>query len=440
MRSSDFYKSAKTKIEEAKAIRSKAEADKRDITAEEDGQILSLLAEAEAIQKKGDTQKKLEAAEAALIEIPDPPEPSFQRPPAEPRDPKEEGKFGFKNLGDFALSVYNANPNINGGYDRRLQPLAAASGLNQAIGPEGGFLVPQTFNQQIWDGFNALPDNLLARTDQYTVTGDTLTMNANAETSRVTGSRYGGIRGYWKAEAAQMTSSKPTFREVKIEPHDLYVYAFVTDKLLRNSAIALDQYLAKAAADEINFLVGDAIINGDGAAKPKGIVGHACTVSVAKETGQLAKTIVTENLVNMHARLHPKSRPNAIWLINPDIEPQLGLLSIGVGTAGQPVFLPPGGISAAPYGTILGKPVIPCEYCQTLGTAGDIILCDLKAYLTGTQGGINSAMSIHLRFDYNETAFRFIFAVDGQPWLSSPITPYKGSNTLSPFITLAVRA
>lgn len=50
-------------------------------------------------------------------------------------------------------------------------------------------------------------------------------------------------------------------------------------------------------------------------------------------------------------------------------------------------------------------------------------------------------MSIHLRFDYGETAFRFMFEIDGQPWIAEPLTPFKGSaNTLSPFVTLATRA
>jgi hypothetical protein len=49
-------------------------------------------------------------------------------------------------------------------------------------------------------------------------------------------------------------------------------------------------------------------------------------------------------------------------------------------------------------------------------------------------------MSIHLRFDYNETAFRFLFAMDGQPWLNAPLTPFHGTNTLSPFVALATRS
>jgi hypothetical protein len=51
------------------------------------------------------------------------------------------------------------------------------------------------------------------------------------------------------------------------------------------------------------------------------------------------------------------------------------------------------------------------------------------------------ASSIHLRFDYDQTAFRFVFRIDGQPWWPTAATPlYATSDTLSPFVTLAERA
>jgi hypothetical protein len=47
-----------------------------------------------------------------------------------------------------------------------------------------------------------------------------------------------------------------------------------------------------------------------------------------------------------------------------------------IGTGGVPVYLPPGGLSESPYAILKGRPVIPVEYCATLGTVGDIILAD----------------------------------------------------------------
>jgi hypothetical protein len=53
--------------------------------------------------------------------------------------------------------------------------------------------------------------------------------------------------------------------------------------------------------------------------------------------------------------------------------------------------------------------------------------------------GLKYASSIHVRFEYAETAFRFMTAVDGQSWMNAPLTPYKGSNTLSNVVTLQSR-
>jgi len=191
---------------------------------------------------------------------------------------------------------------------------------------------------------------------------------------------------------------------------------------------------------EFGFKLDDAIINGTGAGQPLGVMNSPCLISVAKEAGQAAATIVAENVIKMHARLWGGSRNNAVWLINQDIEPQLHTMSLAVGTGGIPVYMPAGGLSQSPYGTLYGKPVIPVWQCQTLGTKGDIIFADLSQYLLAEKGGIDAASSIHVRFVYDETAFRFVMRVDGQPWWNSALTPYKGTQTQSPFVVLDTRA
>ena len=68
------------------------------------------------------------------------------------------------------------------------------------------------------------------------------------------------------------------------------------------------------------------------------------------------------------------------------------------------------------------------------------MLADFSQYLMIDKGAIQSATSIHVAFLTGEVAFRFIYRVDGQPIDNKKITPYKGSNTQSPFVTLATRA
>jgi hypothetical protein len=81
-------------------------------------------------------------------------------------------------------------------------------------------------------------------------------------------------------------------------------------------------------------------------------------LSITKETGQTADTIITENIVKMWARLRPGSHSRAIWAANPTTFPQLATLSIAIGTGGTVVsLLQPSGIAGGPATSILGRPL-----------------------------------------------------------------------------------
>jgi HK97 family phage major capsid protein len=353
---------------------------------------------------------------------------------------QDDPQVGFKSFGHFLSSVAAHGDSMPS--NEVMKFLAKApTGASVGEGASLGFTIPPAFSGQIWDGMSKEPDSLYGRTDQYTVPGESLEFLANAETSRATGSRAGGVQAYWIAEADTITASKPKLRKVKLEPQEIAALVYLTDKLIARSPIAVEQYCSRKMVEEIMFLTNDAIINGTGAGQPLGVLNSTCKVEVSKETGQAAATIVAANIDKMYARLHPRSRSKAVWLHNIDITPQLDVLSQAVGSGGVPLYRPPGGLVGTPNATLKGLPLIATEYNPTLGTVGDLMLVDLSAYATGVHGdGMKTASSIHVKFVNAETAFRFMYAVDGQPWLASAITPCKGSNTLSPFITLATRA
>jgi HK97 family phage major capsid protein len=88
----------------------------------------------------------------------------------------------------------------------------------------------------------------------------------------------------------------------------------------------------------------------------------------------------------------------------------------------------------------MGLPIIVTEQCGTVGDLGDIILANFKdGYILAEKGGIQADMSIHVRFIYDESVFRFVLRLDGQPVRASALTPYKGSITQGHFIALAAR-
>ncbi len=360
--------------------------------------------------------------------------------------PKDDDTQIYKSLGDFTADVVLSHKQRK--QTERLQKWQSAeeeiikkaspTGMGEAISSDGGYLVPPQFSMKIFE--RVYGNYMLQMTDMYPIGGNSMTFLANAETSRVAGSRAGGVRGYWVDEAQQLTNSKPTFRKIQLNPHKIAVMVTVTEELLSDAVVALDQYLMKAASDELTFMIGDSLVNGSGVGQPQGILNSNALISVSKETGQAGTTIVSENILKMWKRLWVNSQANAVWFINQDVQDQLQTMSLAVGVGGQLTYMPPGGLASSPYATLMGRPVVPIEFCPTLGTVGDIILADMSQYITCVRGGVKTGISPHLRFDYDETVFKFTWRIDGQTWWNTALTPFKGSNTQSPFIALATRS
>jgi HK97 family phage major capsid protein len=260
------------------------------------------------------------------------------------------------------------------------------------------------------------------------------------ETSRATGSRFGGVQVYWSGEDAPATSTKPKIGRHEIRLQSLKGLAYATERLLRN-APAMSVLFQNAFASEMAFTIDDAIFRGNGVGKPLGFsvqnINSALMVQVAKKSGQAGDTFVIENATAMLSRLLRDPGDTVVWLANPDTIGQFPLMTVGQ----QPVFLPNNNAAGSPYyGTLFGYPIVLVEQAETLGDPGDVVLANLSKYAVVTQGELRSAESMHVRFIYDEMTFKWSYDINGQSIVKQPITPYKGTNTLSPFVTTAVRA
>jgi HK97 family phage major capsid protein len=344
----------------------------------------------------------------------------------------EETK-GFKSFGEQLHAVMRAK--TEGVTDPRLKAIV---GNSEGVPADGGFLVQTDFATAMLEKTFASSD-IMNRVFRMPISANSngIKIPAVSDANRADGSRSGGIRAYWAGEGVSKTESNPTFKQVSLELKKLIGYCTATDELLQD-APALESWIGRAFASEFDFKLVDAVINGDGAGKPLGILNAPCLVTVTAETGQGASTIVAENVIKMWASRFGPNASNYVWLINQNIEPQLYTMGLAVGSGGIPVYMPAGGLSGAPYGSLFGRPVIPCEQCATLGTAGDIILADLSQYVMIDKGSMQSASSIHVNFQTDQTAFRFVYRCDGQPWWDTYLTPYKGTTSYqSPFIVLS---
>jgi HK97 family phage major capsid protein len=334
----------------------------------------------------------------------------------------------FKGFGDFLGAI--APGTLSRGMDNRLKV------LGEGQGDQGGFLVPEQFTLQLLS--LALEDAVVRpRAFRLPMSSLNLRLPTIVDTTHAS-NVFGGVRGYWTPESGSYTSSEPSFGSVALTAKKLTAYTSAANELLADAAISLEALLMRLFPQALAYFEDDAFINGVGGGQPVGIINADALITVAKETGQAATTITAENIDKMYSRMLPSSRAKAVWIAHPDTLPQIVSLSRSVGTGGSAVMMT--NMAGAAPASLYGRPLILSEKCQTLGTAGDIFFVDLSYYVIGDRQTLSMTASPHVRFQNDETVWRFTSRLDGRPWLESALTPRNGSNTLSPFVNLATRS
>jgi HK97 family phage major capsid protein len=432
--SSQYRKDIASLMSKAGDLDAQAVTENRDLHDDEvalKNEILDTVEEYERIVASIERQERI----AARLEQPEPKQTMQKRESKIEGGEPMERKQKFSTFGEQLAAVRMAS--VGRGADPRLYN--AATGLNETVPSDGGFLVQTDFTnellKQVWE--TAKVANLCRK---VTISG-----NANGtvipgvdETSRATGSRYGGIQGYWLAEAGTKTASRPKFRQIELKLKKLIGLCYATDEVLQDAA-QLESVIREGFVSEFGFMLDDAVINGTGAGQPLGVLNAGCLAQAQGVNGQGTSAVIAENVIEMWGRLFASSRANAVWLVNQEVEMALMKMFLEGTNSDKHVYMPPGGLSQAPYATIFGRPVVPIEQAAAIGTIGDIILGDFtNGYILAEKGGIQSDTSIHVAFDTDQSVFRFVMRVDGQPVRAKALTPFKSTAnaTLSHFVAL----
>jgi len=340
---------------------------------------------------------------------------------------------GFKTPREFMQAVMKAGQGFQA--DERLQFLATVgsdeqTGANNSL---GGFLVPEAFAPGLLQ-LDPEIDFIAGRTMNIPMAAPTVKLSARVDKNHST-SVSGGLTVGRSAETVAKTASNMSFQEITLHANSLFGLAYATEEILTDSPISFAAILATGFGQEFGAAAINERLNGTGVGQYLGILNAPCVVSVAKETGQTAATVNYQNIVKMRARMWGYG--SAIWMANQDVLPQLMQMNQTVGVAGVPAWQPSAREDAPDF--LFGRPLFLTEFCQSVGTVGDIVCANWSQYLEGTYQPIESAESIHVRFVNHERAFKFWTRNDGRPWWNTALTPKHGS-TLSPFVTLATRA
>jgi len=226
-------------------IRDSAVNENRDLTMPEADRLDELLDQIEELEKLIVTEER---TQSKLYKLSLPGKPitvTDDKPPAGEMTTQEK-RDRFASFGEQLAAIQRAgspggstDPRLNTGETR------AATGLSESMPSDGGFLIQDNFaNMMIEKVFQT---GLLAqRCRQMPISvGTSMKIPGIDETSRVAGSRWGGVRGYWADEATEKTASKPKFRQIELNLHKLIGLCYATDELLQD-ARALEAYIREA--------------------------------------------------------------------------------------------------------------------------------------------------------------------------------------------------
>lgn len=342
-------------------------------------------------------------------------------------------------LGHYIRAVWkHQNPNTQPDADERVM-IEKILAYQEKVPDQGGYLVPEEFRSQILQ--LSLGDAIVRpRAQVFPMSTVSLSVPIVDETTRV-GSVLGGVVVYRTEEGADLTASDAKFGRIKFEASKQTAYAEVTNELLKDVP-ALGAWVDQNIPSALAYAEDNDYLGGHGAGQPLGALhaNNTALIVVAKETSQVASTVVLQNVLGMIARFGGNYN-RAVWIASPDTLKEIYTMGLTVGTGGSAVMISPGGGPDSLALTLFGRPLIFTEKAPAaLGTQGDLSLVDFGWFGIGDRQTVVVDMSTHVKFASDKTAIRAIARNDGRPLVLSPLTPRNGSATLSPYVTLATRA
>jgi HK97 family phage major capsid protein len=223
---------------------------------------------------------------------------------------------------------------------------------------------------------------------------------------------------------------------------ELTGYSIFGNELLQDNATGLAAMISELFGEATGYYLDYAVLVGDGIDKPMGVVNAGATIKFTRAGGAGTSTLAFTDLTAMKRRILPKYRKGAFWAVTLSAEDALWNI---VDSGGRPLFLPnfpgtTGGPITADTGSgvqnILGLPYEVTEKLPAYGTTGDIALIAPQGYMIGERMGLEIAASPHVYFLNNETVYRFVARVAGQPLLDLPYTAIDGTTQASHFCVL----
>jgi len=346
---------------------------------------------------------------------------------------KQEDK-PIKRLGEFCQAVWAKEHNISSIRGKSTETIIKALGESQ--GSTGGFLMYEQFKPELQK--LVIEDQVVRpRARTIPMAMETVLIPRIVDTTHAT-TIHGGVKGTYGAEAGALGTGDPSIGQLRLLAKKFSDYILVSNELLMDSPISVEPLLGVLMREGLGFFEDVDFLTGAGGDRPLGVLSSPALISTTRTTTSHLKYA---DAVNIWSRLFPSSQKRAVWVYSPDAFPDIAQFAVVVGTGGSSVWINGAGngntaVDAPPM-FLFGRPMVCSEKVPALASAGSLGLYDFSYYLIGDRMQMALTTSDQVAFASDQTAFRIIERLDGQPWIASALTPHNGGSTLSAFVTVA---
>jgi len=284
-------------------------------------------------------------------------------------------------------------------------PTSLQKALSEGDDTAGGFTVPEEFNAEV---IRYSSEEAVVRPRARVIPmGRDIVRYPKLDQSS---DQFAGVELFYAEESELKAASQPKFGKIVLSAKKLIGLCPVTDELLEDSAINIANFLVALFGEALAYKEDKMFLIGTGMAQPLGVINATGINVVSRNT---STKIVLEDIFGMDTALPAWAEAGAVWLMTKAAREQV--LFIGNTNTTNKIQLLYPSLQPGIPATMLGKPIVLTDKLPALGSKGDILLGNFAHYLIGDRGVIQVASSIHDRFRYDETTFRFVKRHDGQP-------------------------
>jgi len=385
-------------IAQAREALEVAKREQRDNTEEFKAQWDKYMVEADSIQSQVDREERMASLEGDLGAIPPKADPEMREQSNLAFNETEEYRSAF---GKFLMNGMNANFSA----DEQRQLIAG-------VNADGGFTVaPMQFIKSLLKDL----DNSVFIRQLATVMPLSSSVSIGVPTLATD-----IADADWTTELATGLEGNIKFGQRELKPHPLAKRVKVSNKLLRASALPIEQVIRERLAYKFAISQEKAFLTGDGVGKPLGVfTASANGVTTARDvaTGNTATNVTYDGLIAAKYNLKQAYHDKASWIFHRDTVSRIMQLKDGSGR----YLIDPNGPNAD---KLLGNKYYMSEYAPNTFTTGQYVglLGDFSNYWIADALDMQVQRLVELYAETNQVGFIGRLETDGAPVLAEAFT------------------